>query len=685
MILERVDTTKEFVRIPFIADITVLVAPTGSGKTTAIVSKIAEVLRSGSADLAVYTVPLKALTSQVKERFEKELNGFKVCRDDGDARLFAPPPDWSKCSVVVATYERTASVLLSRPKVIADRRTVIVVDEFHNIAKRDAISDIVFSSLRLMFEELYSVALVLASATFPNIAEFVLWASRFPASVLVVFGEGEKIRRNIVPVEVRANDFYEVRAMKVRKLVNELIAGERTPVLVYSPSRYLLDDILVKLLHVGDILVHHSKMSREDRRKVEECIEGKVSSVKVSSFRSVCPPKVVVATDTLMQGVNMPFRAGIISALRRAASREPLDTATILQAIGRIGTPGLVEDSEVPVYIIYDRNDRIVVDRLLENRVEVGMPELDAVAAALKLHYLRIGTKTYATYSPLPPLTGMKAEDIKEAIKRAYKDLVRLGVPDSSIGSALVKSYPDGELILYYATSAIEYCKEFDLSSTKEPIKVAKKLALFAGGFASAVADESVRNLVEAYRVSGRSETNEWRSPLDELVGEQPVSSACGHAYLFEKRFSLNGRHGPLNKELKKLSEDIRDLAHSVSLNYMLCTYMPSVAEHYVLSPSAGAKARDVLRAMNRALVPVMLSNLSPSIRYTAKLLSLYFDALTLPLYKYGIKGREMIKWFWDNFEELLKDARTFRTPVSLVKRSLPSLTSEHLTSAHRN
>ena len=122
-----------FVELPKIIERNIIIsAPTGSGKTTAVLKNLDEYASRFSR---VYILlPTRALIYQVSRRIPNAL------RDDSDARLDReiPARDWFRSKVIVTSYERADSMFLMHPSLV--KNSLIVIDEVHLATTERALS-----------------------------------------------------------------------------------------------------------------------------------------------------------------------------------------------------------------------------------------------------------------------------------------------------------------------------------------------------------------------------------------------------------------------------------------------------------------------------------------------------------------------------------------------------------------
>lgn len=139
---------------------TLVVAPTGSGKTLIALEAIRVTMELGNR--AVYTTPLKALSNtkytDLKRRFEPR---FKVGLLTGDRKIDGD------AQVVIATTEIYRNELYKAP----ERYSVVVLDEVHFIA--DAQRGPVWEESIILTPS--STALLMLSASISNPGEIAEW------------------------------------------------------------------------------------------------------------------------------------------------------------------------------------------------------------------------------------------------------------------------------------------------------------------------------------------------------------------------------------------------------------------------------------------------------------------------------------------------------------------------------
>jgi superfamily II DNA/RNA helicase len=334
----------------FTADQGVLVcAPTGMGKTLIAEAALFEALHNQT--IAYYTTPLIALTEQkfkemqacaVRWGFRAEDVGLVT----GNRRV---NPD---ARVLVVVAEILLNRVLHTEAFDFSHVSAVVMDEFHSFA--DAERGIVWElSLSLLPAH---VRLLLLSATVGNSAEFVNWLERCHGRKVELVESKE--RR--VPLT-----YYWVPDELLNDQLVQMAKGDpqtrKTPALVFCFNRdecwsvaeqlkglpLVGEDMrgrlhaevnrldwtqgvgpkMRQLLHRG-VGVHHAGLLPKYRRIVEDLFQQKLLSV-------------VICTETLAAGINLPARSVVLSSLVKGpyGKQKLVDASTAHQIFGRAGRP----------------------------------------------------------------------------------------------------------------------------------------------------------------------------------------------------------------------------------------------------------------------------------------------------------------------------------------------------------
>ena len=398
-------------------------APTGTGKTMIAEAALFEALHTGT--VAYYTTPLIALTDQKFTELQETAERWGFSKEDvglstgnrtvnpharvrvvvaeilmnrllhGGAGQLGADAERPGCSEASGTRDRV------KPGSVFDFSDVsaVVMDEFHNFG--DPERGIVWElSLALLPKH---VRLLLLSATVGNAADFVVWLNRSHARGLrLVQGTERK-----VPLS-----FRWVGDELLTDLLEEMSEGDadsrKTPALLFCFNRdecwgvaealkgkHLIDDArqkeLTKLLDefpfttgagtkLKPILqrgvgVHHAGILPKYKRLVEDLFQQKLLAV-------------VVCTETLAAGMNLPARSVILTTLMKGprGRKKIIDASGAHQMFGRAGRPQY--DTEGNVYALAHEDDvkiaRWDAKHDLESLEKSNDPKVRATAKRLK-------------------------------------------------------------------------------------------------------------------------------------------------------------------------------------------------------------------------------------------------------------------------------------------------------------
>jgi helicase len=305
----------------------VLQMPTGSGKTWLAEQAIAEVLSGGSR--AVYLTPLRALATELLERWQPRFGQVQVGAFTGDHTGKAYPVPFRDARLLIMTPERLDLCTRSwrshwewLPEV-----DLVVADEFHLLgdANRGGRMEGALSRVQRLNPFVRVLGL---SATLGNLGELADWL------------DGLEYRSTWRPIPLewrvlryrRATDKPALLADEVARTVR---SGGRS--LVFVQSRRRAEEVSRYLSGTGLASAHHhAGLAHGDRRSVEEAFRSGTSNV-------------LVATATLEMGLNLPVRQVVLYDLQGfdGGLFRPLSTTSVWQRAGRAGRPGLDDAGEV--------------------------------------------------------------------------------------------------------------------------------------------------------------------------------------------------------------------------------------------------------------------------------------------------------------------------------------------------
>ena len=311
-----------------------LIAPTGSGKTEAVLlpifSKlIQEETKKGIS--VVYITPLRALNRDLLKRLTFWANrlGISVEVRHGDTEVklrrrqaISPP------QMLVTTPETLQAILPgSRMKQHLSRVRYVVLDEVHELAssKRGV-------QLTIALERLYEVVgsefqRIGLSATVGNpdeVAKFISGMRRNVRIVQALLTKGYKYSvENPHPIDIdfdlagKLGTASEAVA-RIRRLT-ELVDSHKST-LIFVNSRTIAEMLGHKFNQLGraDIAVHHGSLSREERVRIEDEFKAGVL-------------KAIICTSTLELGIDIGNVDLVIQYL------SPRQVSSLIQRVGRSG------------------------------------------------------------------------------------------------------------------------------------------------------------------------------------------------------------------------------------------------------------------------------------------------------------------------------------------------------------
>lgn len=309
---------------------TILVAPTGYGKSWVAYEAIRDTLERGG--VAYYTTPLKALSNQKLVDLGGVLGADRAGILTGDRQENPTAP------ALVATTEILRNVLLRQgPIARPGQPCLIVLDEAHWLADPER---------GTTWEELILLApaearLLLLSASIGNPDEIVAWFEgvrpREPELITVLerpvpqrWGAANQ-RAFALPLDFAIENY---RQLGTRPDLPALVAGlkrdDLTPALVFLPTRWMCDEAAEDCRRrLGRKVVtrpHHAGLTLATRLEIE-------SELKAGAIDAI------FATTTLASGIDAPVRTVVLGSLRDGRG-DALSPTIVQQMAGRAGRRG---------------------------------------------------------------------------------------------------------------------------------------------------------------------------------------------------------------------------------------------------------------------------------------------------------------------------------------------------------
>jgi superfamily II DNA/RNA helicase len=334
----------------FTAEKGVLVcAPTGTGKTLIAHAALFEALHTGT--VAYYTTPLIALTEQKFHEMQAAALRWGFKADDvglvtGNRRVNP------NARVLVVVAEILLNRLLHPEAFDFQNVSAVVMDEFHSFA--DPERGIVWElSLGMLPAH---IRLLLLSATVGNAAEFLSWLQRchgrkvelvegkerkvpltyhwipdqFLGEQLVSMAQGDPHNRRTPALVFCFNRDECWSVAEQLKGLHLLGEGQRTALNKEVDKLDWTQGVgpkMAQMLRRG-VGVHHAGLLPKYRRVVEDLFSRKLLAV-------------VLCTETLAAGINLPARSVVLTTLVKGpfGKEKLVDASTAHQIFGRAGRP----------------------------------------------------------------------------------------------------------------------------------------------------------------------------------------------------------------------------------------------------------------------------------------------------------------------------------------------------------
>ena len=314
------DIQKKAIPIIFQKKDSIIIAPTGSGKTECSIIPIFSHLKKSKKEgkvKALYLTPLRALNRDVFRRIIRyaENDGLTIQIRHGDTpqnirkKITNSPPD------VLITTPETLVILLTQRKMLDALSELewIVIDEVHELLGNERGSQLSLSLERLQINSRKEITRIGLSATIGNAkesAKFVVGTKR-KCSVI----RDASIRKYDVDVKYIDGTISDVAAFIVEHVTK---LNLNSPILLFTNTRgesEFLASILKEKSNIN-IELHHGSLSREVREETEyQLREGKSG--------------IVVCTSSLELGLDI----GSIELVIQYGS--PRQVSKLIQRIGR--------------------------------------------------------------------------------------------------------------------------------------------------------------------------------------------------------------------------------------------------------------------------------------------------------------------------------------------------------------
>src|ERR687898_3424369 len=297
-----------------------LVAPTGSGKTEAAIVPIIKLISINKKEngiKAIYVTPLRALNNDVLRRIvhyaQAENLTIEIRHGDTSAKnkkkITENPPD------ILITTPESLSVILTISNIIKALQALkwVVIDEVHELVSNERGSHLSLSIERLQALSNHKVTRVGLSATLGNLKEagsFVAGSERKCAIL-----HDKSMREYDLDVKYIQGTINDVSQFIIDYIHSNKITGS---VLLFTNTRDEAEyfGTILKNQKEIDIDVHHGSLSREIREDTESKLRTGVAGI-------------VVCTSSLELGLDI----GAVDLVIHYGS--PRQVSKLMQRIGR--------------------------------------------------------------------------------------------------------------------------------------------------------------------------------------------------------------------------------------------------------------------------------------------------------------------------------------------------------------
>ena len=448
---------------------TLVIAPTGSGKTEAAVLPVLSMMLSEASDKGsgggvrvVYVTPLRALNRDIAERIERLSSsvGFKTLVRHGDTgptgrrRFLEEPPD------IVVTTPESLNLLLT----LKDHRGIwssvgwVIVDEIHEMLESERGSELAVILERLQLASKRRIQRIGLSATLSEkSARMALELLAHGRYVAVVEDPESKVYDIKVEV-VHSSDerFWDEAVRRIAEILRSASSA-----LVFVNTRYtaeLLASSISRELGEGSVVAHHGSLSRHVREGAERDFkEGRV--------------RALVATSSMELGVDIG-RVGLVVQFL-----SPRQATVMAQRAGRAGHR-LWEVSRGVIVTVGNLYE-MVESGVIAFRVEKGFIEdvephikpYDALAHQLVAMVVEGSVKSvdeaYAILTSTLPYSNLSMEELSKVVKH----LATVGVLRESNGRL---SQSRRTLEYLYTVTMIPDEREYDVINMVDGRKIGR-------------------------------------------------------------------------------------------------------------------------------------------------------------------------------------------------------------------
>ncbi len=310
-----------------------LVAPTGSGKTEAVVLPTFSRLLSDSEKQGIsvlYITPLRALNRDMIRRISSLASKLSLTVDvrHGDTEAKIRRKQAVHAPDLLVTTPETLQAILPGSRMKEHLRHVqcVIIDEVHELAteKRGSQLSVALERLQELTGKEFQRICLSATVEDPDeVAKFVAGNNRSIRIVEVSRPKGYSYRIENPTPSPSDYDLAEKlkttpeAAARIRRMLN--LVREHTSTLIFVNSRTNAELLGHRFsLLTDDIAVHHGSLSKDERKKIENEFKAKLL-------------KAIVCTSTMELGIDIGQVDLVIQYL------SPRQVGSLIQRVGRSG------------------------------------------------------------------------------------------------------------------------------------------------------------------------------------------------------------------------------------------------------------------------------------------------------------------------------------------------------------
>jgi len=363
---------------------------TSAGKTRVAEIAMLQVLRADSSAKILYLAPFKSLAFELERTFSKTLAplGYSVSHLYGGSRFSSVDRDlFDGSSITIATPEKAKAMFRAAPELF-DAVKLVVVDEGHLLGgnERNTRIEMFLEHLRLLANS-RGARVLLLSAVLPNAEELATWIGGVPEALVKSNWKPSSERFGLlrwkkagVSIEWLGGErcfnphFITFKQVPKGKNGNRMFPSTKTeavaatavrlaeigPVLIFAgQAQWVPSMVRSVLLSLGPDMPSHPWPDSEWRLLEAVCAEELGNdSLEITAARKgvVChsnklppqvrialeklmakyPPKIIVATTTLGQGVNIGV-SSVIVATTFIGAKSQISKRDFWNICGRAG------------------------------------------------------------------------------------------------------------------------------------------------------------------------------------------------------------------------------------------------------------------------------------------------------------------------------------------------------------